>query len=673
MTEKLVITLQRGGRRKVMIYGDGDEALAVKDILSSTFTVYDFQLQELDAGREIDAFVITEQMIAYQAEFNKIMDYCGQAEAGIYDSEGRDLYRICKEAVEKGWCSHEELLYAVEKHDYISFDIFDTLLTRKVMRPEDVFDLVEKNNREKGFIIESFKEKRIRSQEQLGLSNPDISEIYKAFQDSFHITPELAQKYLDEEIAVEKRVLVPRKDMVLIFKECLDRGKKVFLVTDMYISEEVLREILKENGITGYNDIYVSCSRKQLKLQGLLETYVAEAGEGNFLHIGDHLIHDGICAGLAGIDYCLIPSGYKCAMMSPLKPVVEMASSLEEHILIGLVINRLFSDPFSEPLSNIKSDEDYAYSFCAAYVARFVFWISETVEGADYRGILFSARDGFLIRQMYDILRQYSAASHMAPESIYFYTSRKAAVAPCVKDEKYINTIIDIYAGMDKEEMMREGFLLEKSKVHPFDPGANEIWHLYIWEHLDAIRDRAAEAKRNYLKYMGNLRLAIGWKYAFMDWVSSGTCQKSLIQYAPFEMEGLYAYWKRDDNAELIDVKSMIGKESPFFIDNYKKFETFLTSLEPSVIFFDEQGEPVFAREERTEKELRYIQAMQRGCMEFFTEFLALAGRAKSESLSLSLLDCLLAVNEEFFLSDTDSMLNQLSLVDDWNCQRNPV
>ena len=89
--------------------------------------------------------------------------------------------------------------------------------------------------------------------------------------------------------------------MVLIFKECLDRGKKVFLVTDMYISEEVLREILKENGITGYNDIYVSCSRKQLKLQGLLETYVAEAGEGNFLHIGDHLIHDGICAGLAEI------------------------------------------------------------------------------------------------------------------------------------------------------------------------------------------------------------------------------------------------------------------------------------------------------------------------------------------------------------------------------------
>ena len=96
------------------------------------------------------------------------------------------------------------------------------------MRPEDVFDLVEKNNREKGFIIENFKEKRVNAQEQLGLTNPDISEIYKAFQDSFHITLELAQKYLDEEIAVEKRVLVPRKDMVLIFKECLDRGKRYF-------------------------------------------------------------------------------------------------------------------------------------------------------------------------------------------------------------------------------------------------------------------------------------------------------------------------------------------------------------------------------------------------------------------------------------------------------------
>lgn len=669
MTEKLIKTLRADGRRSIMIYGDGDEALAIKNTLSPAFTIYDYEPQKLNESQRIDAFVIVDQMIAHQLEFGKIMDYCGQAKAGIYDIIGRDLYRICREAEERGWCSHDELLDIAEDHDYISFDVFDTLLTRRVMRPEDVFDLVEKNNREKGFIIENFKEKRVNAQEQLGLTNPDISEIYKAFQDSFHITLELAQKYLDEEIAVEKRVLVPRKDMVLIFKECLDRGKKVFLVTDMYLPEEVLGEILEENGITGYAGLYISCSRKQLKLQGLLETYRSEVGEGRFLHVGDHLIHDGICAGLAGIDYCLIPSGYKCALCSPVKRAMERVDSLSERIIMGMVIDRLFNSPFVSFSKYMVSEADYAYSFFAVYIIKFVLWIGETAKKAGYRGVLFAARDGYLIKQMYDLLREYDNI----PKGVYFYTSRKAAVMPCVKDEQYINMIIDIYTGRAVNEIMKEGFLITDDKLMPYVPDTYEPWQMYVWEHLNAIRDRAEEARRNYLKYMGNLGLAIGWKYAFMDWVSSGTCQKSLVQYAPFDIEGLYAYWKRDNNAEFIDVKSMIEEKSLFFIDHYRKYETFLTSLEPSVKFFDGQGEPVFTEDERTEKEMRYVQAMHRGCLELFREFLSLAGKVESESLGLSFSDCLLGISEEILVSDPDSVLYQLSLVDDWNGQRNPI
>ncbi|MBO5057614.1 MAG: hypothetical protein J6C64_14840 [Lachnospiraceae bacterium] len=680
MTEKLIEILQMRQAENIMIYEEKREMTAANSSLSSLFAVYDFELQKLENGLQIDVFVIAGQMIAHQAEFNKIMDYCSRTGAGIYDVKGRDLYRICRDAGEKGWCSYEELFDEIEKHNYISFDIFDTLLMRRVMLPEDVFDLVQRNSSEKGMVIENFREKRIKAQEQLGLSNPNLYEIYNCLQNTFHIAANLADAYLEEEIAVEKQVLVPRKEMLQIYKRCLEMGKKVFLVTDMYISENTLKEILEENGITGYEKLYLSCTRKQLKLQGLLETYKAEAGNNTFLHIGDHLIHDGICACLAGIDYCLIPAGYKYALLSPLKKAIQKAASLEEHVVMGMVINRMFNNPFTRLVAGnretkslvINSEKDYAYIFCAAYVARFALWIFGQAKKSHYKGVLFAARDGYLMKQMYDWLKDWYGAENL-PESIYFYTSRKAAVMPCVKDEQYINMIIGIYEGKEKEEMMREGFALTEEQIFPYQAEEYDPWQLYVWKHVDAIMDRAEEARKNYMKYMGNLRLAIGWKYAFMDFVSSGTCQKSLVKYAPFDIEGLYAGWKKDADGNTICVRTMVEDKDSYFIRHYKGFETFLTSGEPSVDYFDEGGNPVFGKEKRTREELNYIEAMQNGCMDFFKEFISLTGSAEAENLQISLLDSLLAASEESILSDAGSVLHHLCLVDDWSNQRDSI
>ena len=123
MTEKLIKTFASGWETEYHDLWRWDEALAIKNTLSPAFTIYDYEPQKLNESQRIDAFVIVDQMIAHQLEFGKIMDYCGQAKAGIYDIIGRDLYRICREAEERGWCSHDELLDIAEDHDYISFDV----------------------------------------------------------------------------------------------------------------------------------------------------------------------------------------------------------------------------------------------------------------------------------------------------------------------------------------------------------------------------------------------------------------------------------------------------------------------------------------------------------------------------------------------------------------------
>ena len=76
----------------------------------------------------------------------------------------------------------EALLTRINEHEVISFDIFDTLLVRKVLTAEDVFNLVSERALREGMRLRNFREMRQNAQETLGLTNPDIYEIYDSFQ-----------------------------------------------------------------------------------------------------------------------------------------------------------------------------------------------------------------------------------------------------------------------------------------------------------------------------------------------------------------------------------------------------------------------------------------------------------------------------------------------------------
>lgn len=621
--------------------------------------------------KQMDAFIVMRQMIANQAAFLKMLDYANAHDADIYDENGRDIGSVCKEARHRKYCDRETLEREIAAHEYISFDIFDTLLTRKVLLPEDVFELAGRRLTAGGIKISNFKEKRIRSQSELGLTNPTLDEIYDKFQRKYKIAPETAKQCLVMEMDIENEVLIPRKDMVELYRQCVARGKKVSLVSDMYIPGELLVPILEKNGITGYDSIYISCDKKQLKLQGLLETYQAETKEtGSFLHIGDHLIHDGICAGLAGMDYCLVANSYKMALKTAYRTSVEAAKTLEEHLMLGLSIAKVLNSPFSfveeKGTIEIAADYDYGYGFCGAVLSQFALFLYEEVKKEGFDDILFAARDGYLMQKMYDLLRERRPEDKdLMPKGTYFYTSRKAAVMTCINNEAYINMLMDISVGMPPRKLMKERFGLQSSQLLPYSLEKYEGVDQYVWAHVEAIFRRAEEAKRNYFKYMGNIHLQIGGKYAFMDFVSSGTSQKSLARIVPFEIKGIYAGWNSSESQEEVGVKSLYSDISTFFLQYYKVIETFMTSEEPSLSHFDKDGKPVFQRQERTKQELLYVKEMQRACMDFFSDFLNLMD-GKAENISNMLVDSIFAVSNAAEITDSESVLKNISLMDDW-------
>lgn len=62
-----------------------------------------------------------------------------------------------KEAAKYYKKSKEELKKELQQYDAISFDVFDTLIMRRILNPEDIFEMVDARIRIKKIYITDFK------------------------------------------------------------------------------------------------------------------------------------------------------------------------------------------------------------------------------------------------------------------------------------------------------------------------------------------------------------------------------------------------------------------------------------------------------------------------------------------------------------------------------------
>lgn len=674
-------------KRSIVIYGKIDELRAHLADLADCYDIYYMDLEVKDteksgylsleqaAQMHIDYILLVKQMVFRQDLFQQLLSFCTQYKMPLIDIKGRRIDLICGNIEKYTYPAKESLLDEIQSHTCISFDIFDTLLMRKTLFPEDIWELTEHEAYKHGGDITDFPSKRRAAQEELGLSNPNIDDIYENFSRKYNIPKEKADIYKALEIQMEENQLVVRQDMLELYHKCIELGKRIFLISDMYLPGRIIESILRKNGIEGYEGIYISCEQKQLKIQGLLESYKVQQGENQFLHIGDHPIHDGVCAALAGIDYCLILNPITMAKRTALCSAILNADSFSERYVLGLIISKIMNSPFKKCWEEGRilatTEYEYGYAFCAALIVRFVLWLAANLKGSCYEKVLFAARDGYVLQQMYEIICNFN--DEKLPQPLYFYTSRKAAVMTSINNEAYINMIIQISEGMSPENIMKERFGLRPSEIKSYDVNVYEdSIHKYVWDHVDFILKRSDEARRNYFRYMGNEKLEIGKTYAFIDFVSSGTTQKSLMKIVPFDLKGFYMGWNGSEDKEVAHVNAMLDGESSYFMKHYKMVETFMTSQEPSLTCFDETGNPVFSKQDRTARELEYVKDMQAACIDLLQELLAVQNWQEID-IGEEFADHIFAAKECAEIAMQDSVLNGLTLMDDWKQEKNLV
>ena len=200
--------------------------------------------------------------------------------------------------IEKMW----EKIYDFE---YVSFDIFDTLLFRTVLSPEDVFDIVQYRYNEKhDNKIRNFKETRTRYEIKLRDSDKNREITLEKIYNSLPYTEEIKKELCYLEKNTEINNCIPNMPMLELMQKCSEYNKKIIIVSDMYLDRDTIEKMLRKIGITCRYRLFLSSEEGVTKKSGRLFPKVIDilgVKSSDIIHIGDNEYSDIKMAEKAGI------------------------------------------------------------------------------------------------------------------------------------------------------------------------------------------------------------------------------------------------------------------------------------------------------------------------------------------------------------------------------------
>ena len=203
----------------------------------------------------------------------------------------------------------------------ISFDVFDTLVSRPFAKPMDIFVMLNKPFTEL-FGINSyvdFASIRHNSEERChriwkilkpGVEEPCLEDIYNEISSTYGYDREKLRIIEQLEIQNEVRFSFPRESGCELFEFAKASGKKVILVSDMYLPRSCIESVLEKCGIKGYDKLYLSNEYHLTKHSGRLYGVIARDMKGfadgrQILHIGDNYDSDVKRAQEAGLPHSI--------------------------------------------------------------------------------------------------------------------------------------------------------------------------------------------------------------------------------------------------------------------------------------------------------------------------------------------------------------------------------
>jgi len=353
---------------------------------------------------------------------------------------------------------------ATGPEEFISFDIFDTLILRPFYEPEDLLKLLDPlyhsltGSQASFYMMRRMGEQLARQEHyQHHPNHQDITltEIYECIGRSYGLDEELIRRMYQEEIRLELRFCEPRCAGKSLFDMALAAGKKVLLVTDMYLEKETIEQILQKNGYTGYDRLYVSSYERQLKYSGDLFRCVLRDypnAEGNTIHIGDTWKSDIEGSQKIGFEQLFLPKtrefyenridSYFAGGCATLADRIcgtfidrsKLRRNLGLRTMLAIASEKYFDRPYRSflPGSDMNADPWFiGYHLVGMHLMGLCKWIDSQLRTGGYQTIHFLSRDGYLPMKAYEIYSRYVPG---AAKISYLQTSRKALLPVIASD-----------------------------------------------------------------------------------------------------------------------------------------------------------------------------------------------------------------------------------------------
>ncbi len=312
----------------------------------------------------------------------------------------------------------------------VSFDVFDTVITRKCGPPEAVFRATGGKLRDLGLLTLSpraFEQARTgaerRARQHRAPREITLAEIYAELNRLWFFPEKSLLEMMNCELQTEHENLyaIPRARSLVA--QARRAGKRVVFISDMYLPQEFIREILLELDLMKDGDgIYVSSQRGVSKAGGGLFRVVLEqeklTGE-EVLHLGDSFHSDVRRAGEQGIGARQITHGslnrFETAMARSEADVSDEAGALA-----GLARRARLSmdETGARPVAS-RLGASLAGPLLTAYTE----WVLRSALKCRLRRLYFLARDGEALMRLCEVLAPTVGAAGI--ELKYLHGSRE--------------------------------------------------------------------------------------------------------------------------------------------------------------------------------------------------------------------------------------------------------
>jgi predicted HAD superfamily hydrolase len=451
-----------------------------------------------------------------------------------------------------------------------TFDLFDTLITRNVLRPEDIFKKVGRRLRAAALwphSEERFSRERIaagtRTLRRLRVEEITLTQIYETLAANAGWSEEQAVQAMALEIAEELAAMRPIAEMRDRFN-ALDTASKA-IVSDTYYSQSTIKQMLERCGIECPPDrVFLSSTLDKRKSTGRLFPYVAQqldTATGDILHTGDNEHSDLKSAqsqGFAAERYIgSLPNRYE-SILRAADPDIDTSISG------ALRIARL---AFSKGSEIERTLWDTGTQVAGPILFGYVAWVLETDKTQGIKHLYFLARDGQILLEL---------ARRIDPTlpTSYLFASRQAWHLPSIDsavNEQALSWLADEHALFTLRSVLarvnvRPDEVASALQTHGIDAAA---WDKPVGDRTRLIElltdpalriliaERAQQARGRLVKYLNAEGVLKVSHIGIVDLGWNGRLQRSLLRVleiaspdAERRVDGFYLSLKKGSHSE---------------------------------------------------------------------------------------------------------------------------